>query len=164
MKTVSTNSKRRAGSMLIECMMYIVICSVLLAISFEAFYKCWDNSEALGYAGDDVVKAMHAGELWREDVRSATGKILVTTDTNGQAFRIPHGKAAIIYTFNTGELRRKNGANESVVLGTIKTSRMEITKRTQTSACVWELEMTPHNAKARMPLLFTFIAAGPQMP
>jgi len=164
MKTVSLSSKRRAGIMLVECMMYLVIFSVLLAISFEAFYKCWDNSEALGYAGDDVVKAMRAGELWREDVRSATGKILVTTNADGQAFRIPHGKTAVVYTFNSSEMRRKSGADESVVLGTIKTSRMEISKRTQTSAAVWELELTPHNAKARMPLLFTFIAAGPQTP
>jgi len=150
--------------MLVECMMYIVVFSVILAIGFEAFYKCWDNSEALGHAGDDVVKAMRAGERWREDVRTATGRISVTTNANAQAFRIPHGKTAIVYTFDSGEIRRKSGAEEMLVLGALKTSRMEISRRTQTSACVWELELAPRKAKARMPMLFTFIAPGPRTP
>ena len=99
----------RPGICLIECLVYIAVFAVLLGIGTAAFYVCWDHSKALHYATDDITAALHAGERWRADVRSATGKITVETTAAGELLRIPCGTNEIIYRFNAGEVRRQIG-------------------------------------------------------
>ena len=102
-----------AGYLLIECLVYIGVFAVLLGIGYGAFYVCWDYSKALHYATDDITAALHAGERWRADIRSATGKISVETTPEGERLRIPHGTNELIYSFNAGEVRRQIASSNS---------------------------------------------------
>src|ERR1700689_2092772 len=91
--------RRQAGILLVECLVYIAVFAILLGIGTATFYFCWDHSKALIYATDDIASALRAGELWRADVRAATGKISVKTMATGEVVRIPEAKKEIIYRF-----------------------------------------------------------------
>src|SRR6185312_3093380 len=100
MKLNFSKSKSRRGIMLIECMVYLAVFLILTGIGMASFYLLWDNSKALRYSADDVHRALSDGEMWRADVRSATGKIQIENSTDGTRIKIPNGKNEIIYHFS----------------------------------------------------------------
>jgi len=165
MKFNLSNSKKRGsgGIMLIECLVYIAVFMVLLGIGFGSFYLLWDNSTALRYTTDDIGNALRAGEAWRADVRGATGNIKIENSTDGVQLKIPHGKVEIDYRFSENSIWKKYAGSDSwfPVLSRVKTSQMEMENRNQISAWHWDLELIPHRARARVPLLFSFEAVAP---
>jgi hypothetical protein len=155
-----------AGYLLIECLVYIGVFVVLLGIGYGAFYVCWDYSKALHYATDDINAALHAGERWRADIRSATGKVTVETTPEGERLRIPRGTDKIIYNFNAGEIRRQVASSDfsELLLPTVKASQMVMDARGPVAAWRWEVELNSRRKEARLPLLFTFEAAAKPTP
>jgi hypothetical protein len=155
-----------AGYLLIECLVYISVFAVLLGIGYGTFYVCWDYSKALRYTTDDIVSALHTGERWRADIRSATGKITVETTPQGEHLRIPRGTIAIIYSFNAGEVRRQIASSDfsELLLPKVTVSQMVTEKRGPVTAWRWELELTSRRKETHLPLLFTFEAAAKTTP
>jgi hypothetical protein len=149
------------GVLLIECLVYISVFAILLGGATAAFYFCWDHSQALIYATDDIASALHAGERWRADVRAATGKITVETTATGEVARIPEGAGQVSYRFESGEVRRQISTSNYPVLllAKVKTSEMKLDARGAVTAWRWELELLPRRREAHLPLLFTFEAA-----
>jgi hypothetical protein len=156
----------RAGSLLIECLVYISVFAVILGLGIGAFYVCWDHSKALHYATDDITAALHAGERWRADVRHATGAIIGETAPGGERLRIPRGTNEIIYHFHAGEVRRQAAASDfsELLLARVKASEMVKETRGPVAAWRWELELAPRRKETRLPLAFTFEAAAPLTP
>jgi len=150
-----------AGYLLIECLVYMGVFAVLLGIGYGAFYVCWDYSKALRYTTDDIASALHTGEHWRADIRSATGKITVETTPQGEQLRIPRGTTAIIYNFNAGEVSRQIVSTDfsELLLSKVKVSQMVKETRGPVTAWRWEVELTPRRKETHLPLLFTFEAA-----
>ena len=70
------------GIMLVDCLVYLAIWVVVVGLAFSAFYRCLSYSKNLARNGDDIARALKAGERWREDVRAATGPFKLVT---GQA-------------------------------------------------------------------------------
>ena len=70
------------GFTLLECLAYLAMIVIALGLAITAFNDCWDKSNALRRNADDIVRALHAGDRWRADVRAATGRIELT-DTAG---------------------------------------------------------------------------------
>jgi hypothetical protein len=157
----NTLRRRRAGFLLIECLVYILVFVILLGVGTAAFYSCWDYSKALTYATDDISSALRAGERWRADVRGATGKISVETTAKGEVVKIPEGAKEIFYRFNSGEVRRQIApANFSeLLLPKVKASEMKMDVRGGVTAWRWELELIQRRKQMQLPLLFTFEAA-----
>ncbi len=168
MKPSSSISRGRApaGYLLIECLVYMSVIVVILGLGLGAFYLCWDRSKALYYATDDINGALHAGERWRADIRSATGKIAFEATAEGERLRIPHGAGEIIYDFNAGEVRRQIAASDfsELLLPKVKSSQMITEARGPVAAWRWEVELTPHRKETRLPMVFTFEAAAKPMP
>jgi hypothetical protein len=155
-----------AGILLLECLVYMAVFTVILGVGFVAFYACWDNSKALLHVTDDIAVALHAGERWRADIRNATGKITIETTADGERLRIPRGTNELIYSFNAGKVSRKfasSGSSESL-LSTVKASQMVMDTRGPVSAWRWELELKPYRKETHLPLLFTFEAAAKTTP
>ena len=155
-----------AGYLLLECLFYIALFAVILGLGLATFYLCWDNSKALLYATDDIAAALRAGERWRADVRSATGKITVETTTDGEQLRIPCGTNEILYRFNAGEIRRQLASSNfsGALLPTVKASQMVMDQRGPVSAWRWELELKSRRKETHLALLFTFEAAPKTTP
>ena len=156
-----SRARGTSGLFLIECLVYISVFAILLGGATTVFYFCWDHSQALIYATDDITSALHAGERWRADVRAATGKIAVETTATGEVARIPEGAREVFYRFESGEVRRQTSAsgNPQLLLTKVKTSQMEMDTRGTVSAWRWELELLPHRKETHLPLRFTFEAA-----
>ena len=161
MKITINNSRRTAGILLTECLVYIVVFAILTGIASTAFYLCWDQSKALVYATDDIGAALRAGEHWRADVRNVTGKISVESTANGEQVRLPQNGRTIVYRFEAGEVRREifNAQHSDPVLANVKTSKMSTEMRDGVSTCRWELELATRRSETQLPLLFTFEAA-----
>jgi Tfp pilus assembly protein FimT len=155
------SARRRSAMMLIECLVYIAVFTVLTGIGLAAFYFCWDHTRATIYATDEVESALRAGEGWRADVRAATGKISVENTATGEVVTIPEGERMVVYRFAAGELHREIPAqnNSRVLLPKVKTSEMTTEARDGVTAWRWELAVTPRRKEAPLPLLFTFEAA-----
>jgi hypothetical protein len=161
MKLRASISSARNGSLLIECLVYFSVFTVILGLGLGAFYVCWDHSRALHYAADDITAALRAGERWRTDIRQATGAIIGETAPGGERLRIPRGTNEIIYSFNAGEVRRQLAASNfsEVLLAKVKASEMVMEPRGPTAAWRWELELASRRKETRLPLAFTFAAA-----
>jgi hypothetical protein len=152
---------RRAGVVLIECLVYIAVFAILLGGGTAAFYFCWDHTRAVIFTSDGIASALRAGESWRADVRAATGEISVATTPTGEVVRIPAGGTEIIYRFDGGGLRRETSAQSSSrpLLENVKSSEVKSSTRGGVTAWRWELALAPRRKESQLPLLFTFEAA-----
>jgi len=168
MKLHRHNSRARgaSGMMLLECLVYISVFAILLGGATTVFYFCWDHSDALIGATDDIASALHVGERWRADVRAATGKITVETTVTGEVARIPEGARVVFYRFESGEISRQfsSTAKPLLLLANVKTSQMKMDARGAVSAWRWELELVPRRNETHLPLQFTFEAAATGKP
>src|SRR5437899_3228588 len=160
------NVSPTSGILMIECLVYIGVLFALVGLDFVMFYRCVDSSVTLRRNADDITSALHAGERWRADVRSATGLIRVESHPEGDILRIPGEKAEICYCFVTNSILRKFGfGNWTCVLSNVKNFRMESDPRKTITAWQWELELQPRSKAAvtRLRPLFTFTAVPKQL-
>ena len=158
--------RAQAGVLLVECVVYIGLFAIVLGMALASFFLCWDNSKAFLYATDDIGAALRAGERWRADVRSATGKITVETTSQGALLRIPHGKNTILYRFGANEIRRQLASSNfsESLLTTVQASQMVSERRGPVNAWRWELGLKVRPKEAHLPLSFTFEAAAGTTP
>src|SRR5664279_790356 len=94
----SRGRNSRSGVLLVECIVYISVVTVLLGVGMAVFWKCWDGHNALRRNADDIVLGLRVGEQWRADIRAATGTILVEKVNDGERLLIPSSAGQIIYT------------------------------------------------------------------
>ena len=146
------------GFTLIECLVYIGLSMVLLGAGLLAFSRCLDNTKGLRRNADDITRALHAGELWRMDVRAATAPIQV--NASEQTIRIPTRGSEVSYRFADAQVWRKpnRDAEWSSLLVKVKNSQMLTDARTRVQAYRWELELETAKKSVRVRPLFTFIA------
>jgi hypothetical protein len=170
MKAIYTRpeSRRRSesGMLLIECLVYIAVFAIVVMVGMAAFYVIWDNSMALRRCSDDIGGALRAGEVWRADVRGATGKIQTANSPDGVQLMIPRGRGEIAYRFSGDTVWRKSSpATPWVsVLTRVKISQMEIEARTQIKAWRWDVELLQRRSRVKLPLSFSFEAVAPTKP
>ena len=149
--------------LMIEALVYIAVVFVLLGAGYAAMYRCVDNSIALRRNADDITSALHAGERWRADVRSATSQVRLETTDAGQLLSFESPRGPVSYRFSTNAVLRSVGAGPwTRLLPNVKSSTMKSDPRQYASPWCWELELAPRtqgSGKAgRVRPLFTFIA------
>ena len=99
------------GFMLIECMVYIGAVVVILGVAFAVFYECSDHCVGLRRNVEDITRALHAGERWREDVRRAVSPVECLTSDNGPQMRIPQAASVVYYQFTSSGVWRFRSSN-----------------------------------------------------
>ena len=149
--------------LIIEALVYIAVVFVLLGAGYAAMYRCVDNSIALRRNADDITSALHAGERWRADVRSATSQARLETTDAGQLLSFESPKGPVSYRFSTNAILRSVGAGPwTRLLPNVKSSTMRSDPRQYASPWCWELELAPRTQGSvkpgRVRPLFTFIA------
>lgn len=162
MKTViSCRRRATSGFSLIECLIYISVLAVILTIGSMAFYRCWDDNKAITHNTEDMVQSLKAGELWRADVRQATGPIEVATTNAEETLRIPRKGGELLYSFAEGEVRRQVDRGPwQVLISRVKSSQMQNQNRDNVTAWRWELELQSGRRHAKVRPLFTFEAVA----
>jgi hypothetical protein len=152
------------GYLLTEALVYIGLIFVLLGVAYAGMYRCIDNCVVLRRNAEDISRAMHAGERWRADVRSASRGILLETNSDAQILHLssPHGE--ISYTArDKAVFRRVEGGPWVSVLKDVESSSMLADVRPEVTNWRWELELQPQTKgiikAGRVRPLFTFLAA-----
>lgn len=161
---LQTMRARERGITLVDCLVYIGLSVLLLGAAALAFSRCLDNSKGLRRNADDITRTLHVGEIWRMDIRAATGAI--EAELNEQTIRIPTRNSEVSYRFADSQVWRKaNPAAEwTSVLPKVKASSMQTDNRSRVKAWRWELELEAVKKNARVRPLFTFLAVpGTQM-
>jgi hypothetical protein len=157
---------RHHGYLLTEALVYIGVLFLLLGVGYGALYRLIDNSVALRRNADDILRSMHAGELWRSDVRAATRSIHLDNNANEQILRLESVKGQVVYRFSGSALFRRIGSGPwSLILDRVKSSSMQRDQRPTVTAWRWELEIQPQTRGSfkpgRVRPLFTFLAVPP---
>jgi hypothetical protein len=155
-----------AGYLLTEALVYIGLVFVLLGIGSAALYRCIDNSVALRRSADDILRVVHAGELWRADVRGAKNGIAWDGSVAPPVLRLRNPRGEVDYAYDgTNVLRRIGNGPWSRILDHVKVSAMNQELRPTITGWRWELElqMAAHGSfkPGRVRPLFTFLAAAP---
>lgn len=168
MKTYPPGPPKAAGAsqhgyLLIEVLVYLAVIVALLGAAYAAMYRCIDSSIALRRNADDITSALHAGERWRADVRSATSQIRLESTDAGQLFSFESPRGPVSYRFSTNAIFRSVGAGPWVrLLPNVKSSTMKTDPRQYATPWCWELELAPRTKGSvkpgRVRPLFTFIA------
>jgi Tfp pilus assembly protein PilE len=143
----------RRGYTLIEMLVYMVGLTVLLTAAYPAFEKAIRGSRDIRRNTDDILRAIHAGELWRKDIRAATG--LVRTD--GDLIVIPQQAGEVTYRFADGAVWREMNARRGMFLRDVKSSSMRSGQAT-VMFWRWEVELASSCKDPHVQPLFTFEA------
>lgn len=151
------------GYFLMELMIYIGVVGVLLGVGYMAVDRCIDRSAALYRNANDITSALHMGEVWRADIRSAATAVSAESSPSGQVLRLNTSRGEILYRFETNALSRRVGSNSWVcLLPHVKNSSMAEDRRNSVTAWKWELELLPYRKDSsntnRIVPLFTFLA------
>ena len=151
--------QRNQGYLLIECLVYIGVLFILLGICYKALFRCIDNSVALRRNAEDISKALHIGECWRADFRSATGHIRLEKTNFVQLLYLPNRRGQTTYCFATNTISRSyNGGPWSQLLTNVASSTMAPDPRKTVAAWRWDLELKPRRNNSRICPLFTFMS------
>lgn len=148
----------QTGLMLIECIVYMAISSLVVGLALVAYYRCEENSRHLRQNAANIVGVLQAGEHWREDVRSAVAPPEEIRIDGLPALRIPYRSNEVFYIFFESSVWRSQGANGTwtQVLSGVKESRMQEDLRQHVVCWRWEVELKTRLKTARMRPLFTF--------
>ena len=151
------------GYLMIEVLVYLAVIAALMGAGYAALYRCMDSSIALRRNADDITNALHAGERWRADVRSASNRVRLEDTAEGQLLYLEGATNEVTYRFSTNALSRRLGAGPWVrLLPNVKSSTMKSDPRQYASPWCWELELAPRTQGSvkpgRVRPLFTFIA------
>ena len=162
--SLPSSTATRRGIMLIDCLVYISLLALILGLAFAAFYRTLEHSTRLERNAADIVRALHVGGRWRADVRSATGALRVSNDTNGVALHIPRGQGGIAYVFREGAVHREETVDgrREVVLPNVKVSGFFRESRQHVAGWRWELELQGKQEVSRVRPMFSFLAVAPQ--
>jgi hypothetical protein len=156
-----------AGYLLIEALVYISVVVALLGVGYVALYKSMKQSVALRRGAEDVSRAMHACERWRQDVRNAS--VIRPGSQNSNEVLMEGQARTNSYLFSgTNILRRTGSGPWTVLLPDVKASEMEPCRLGEAQGWRWNFEVKSRTGSSRIRPLFTSTAvprpinAGPQ--
>jgi Flp pilus assembly protein TadB len=141
--------------LLMECLVYMALLAVVLDLAYAAYYRCAENSQRLNQNVDDVVRALQAGEHWRDDIRAA-----MSITPSADSLRLVQSNATVEYVFDGNAVWRRPmaGAPLARFLPAVKSSRMESDARRLVTAWSWKVELLSRGAPERFRPFFTFEA------
>ena len=153
---------QQRGFTIIECVVYAGVYALLMGLAFFAFYRCFDNLRHVRRTSDDITRAVHAGEVWRGDIRAATAPIQF--NAADQTLRVRCGDREIAYRFAEAQVLRQSSSDApwTVLLAKVQRSEMQSDRRARVTAWRWDLELQTKQKTVRVKPLFTFVAAPPQ--
>jgi prepilin-type N-terminal cleavage/methylation domain-containing protein len=138
------------GFTILEMIVYLAVLSVVLTCAYPAFEKAIRGSRDIQRNTDDILRAIRAGEIWRKDIRAATGP--VHADVNRLA--IPQTSGEVIYRFKDGAVWR----GSEMVLRDVRSSVMQPDRRSRVTVWRWEVELASPRREPAVRPRFTFEA------
>ncbi|MBI2927220.1 MAG: hypothetical protein HYY24_16120 [Verrucomicrobia bacterium] len=154
------NARPTAAYLLSECLIYIGVFTLIVGLGFSAFYRTLEYSRDLRRNADDIVRALKAGERWRDDIRRATMPPRVVAGDRASVLEIPQASGVVSYTFDGRSLWRKTTQRDTAeeIIPGVKASQMQMDSRAHVKSWRWEIELSGRKKIPRVRPLFTFQA------
>src|SRR3954471_10463361 len=92
-------TRRSGGYLMNEMLVYIGVVFMILGVGYAAVYRCIDRAVVLRRNANDIVSALHAGELWRADCRAATAVTAAGGGQGSQMVRVTGSGRSVEYCF-----------------------------------------------------------------
>jgi hypothetical protein len=161
LSSCAPGSRHPAGVGLIDCLVYISLLMILLELAFAAFYRTIHQSTHLNRNTSDLIRALWAGERWREDVRLATAPPRFAGEERRDTLILRHAKADIIYRFTNDVVLRQEfrGPTEELLTG-VSSSSFHQDRRRHVTGWRWELELQKQKEVTRVSPMLTFQAVA----
>ena len=154
----------QSAFLLEECLVYLVVSSILLGLAFAAFYRVLDNAKSVRRNAADISRVLQAGERWRTDIHQATGPLELVSLEGAieQALHVPQRSGEVVYFFGETNVLRRAGPDApwTEILAAVKRSRIIRDARDRVVAWRWEVELIPGRKEPLVRPLFTFQAAA----
>ncbi len=149
---------------LIECLVWVAILAMMFSFMMQLFFAGRTGADGLRRNADDITRTLHAGERWREDVRTATAPPRVVKKDGQEWLTIPRGTNLTVYMHARDTVWRQEHTNQvwQATLHRVQSSRMDADARQHVTAWRWEVELQTKDPKKRVTPLFTFLVAAPQ--
>jgi hypothetical protein len=150
----------RRGLAFVECLMYLGIYGLVIALAVSAMVAVQQRSAHLQGSCDDIAHALRAGELWRRDLRNCLRAEIVPQEKSS-ALVLKMTEGEVHYIFDAGALWRKPAGRESWTLLLDGVKHCEMIKDERPLATRWrcEVELKPRRKHSSTRPLFTFITA-----
>jgi len=156
---MNPHATRRAYTIL-EMLLYIAIVNIVITVAFLSYYRCWDHTRDLMRQSSDVVRAMEAGERWRDDVRAATARPTL----DGGVLCIPQRGGEVRYRLAGQTVQRRlGGGGWTPALGGVAASRMVLDEGKHVRSWRWEVEVKAKKREVRVRPRFTFRAVAAEV-
>jgi hypothetical protein len=154
----------RRGYLLVEYLIYMALFVVVIGVAFGAFYRFLDHSRDLARNGEDILRVLRVGELWRADIREASATPELRSEQGLSACEIPKTNSRVAYIFSEGAVWRQvaDGLPRQV-LPRVRACSMVQDQRDGVSSWRWELELQTRKKVVRIRPLFTFEAVPPKL-
>lgn len=154
------DGRSRRGIMLIDCLVYIALLALILGLAFAAFYRTLEHATRLERNVADVLRALRAGERWRDDIRAATRPPNLVRSAGELVLRIQHAQGQVAYILRENTLFREEtpGGRRAEVLSNVQASTFHRDPHRHIVAWRWELELRGKQKATRVKPLFTFQA------
>ncbi|MBG89741.1 MAG: hypothetical protein CMO80_22970 [Verrucomicrobiales bacterium] len=149
-----------SGIMLMQCLVYIPIMALIVYVAVDASVTLKDGTHSLQRGTMRLTQSMSAGERWREDIRSMTGKPTLKHEYEREVHTIPGVTNSVQWSLFEGKLWRR--ADESrawaKMVDRVKSISIREDKREHVTAWVLDFELKPGHARAKLTPVYTFIA------
>lgn len=146
--------------LLVEALVYLSLVFVIAGGASMVAYHMMERSARLKQKTDLMTRALQIGELWRKEVRHATGPIRLVNEGDRREFHIPNDSGEIVYVYEKNQLLRLANTNATAVLllPKVPSSRMIKDSRGGVVSWRWEIQLPSHREVARVKPNFTFQA------
>lgn len=155
----------QSGFTLLHCLVYIALLGFLGNLSYQCYYRCLTSSKYLERNARDISRTLHAGEIWREDIRMAVASPRIHTLENQTVLVIPHKSITLWYWLEGTAIwkSRNEGVTKERFLELVQESDMQAEDRNGLTAWKWEVVLAQSQKVVRLPGIFTFYAVpGPK--
>lgn len=145
--------------LLLDCMVYMAVLSIVLSLAFAAFYRIDTSTRALSRNAADIVRATQAGERWRDELRASKG---VRLDEDF-VLHVEKTAGGVRYAFRENAVWRQVDGTTTWMpfLAGVRSSRMIADPRAHVTAWRWEVELKAAQKVARVRPLFSFSTVAP---
>jgi hypothetical protein len=157
---------RRRGIALIDCLIYLVILVLIFGLTFVAFLETLRHSTELDRLAVTTVRALQAGEQWREDIRAARQTPQQMERNGGTELRLITATGEVGYAFRNHAVWRRATPTAPwlEVLDSVKLSRFTPDPRRHVTAWRWDLELIRRRETRQLRRVLTFQAVPPPSP
>jgi len=158
---IQNQVRPRKGMMLVDCLIYLAISSLLIGLGIALFLRCLGAATELSHNADDIAGALTLGEQWRADLRRANAEPHPTRPGAADLI-IPGAKGTIAYRLLNGAIWRQESGDAAWTRLLDRVVRVEWTPEDRSRVIAWHMDIEMKTKKRHIHVrpLFSFVGVA----